>query len=52
MCGHASAPGLDGVGWPESSLMTPGRPQAESVYTTVAAGGKAARVLQGIMGND
>lgn len=37
-CGHASSPGLDSVGWPESSLMTPGRPQAESVSTAVAAG--------------
>lgn len=37
-CGHASFPGLDGVGWPASSLMTAGGPQAESAYTTAAAG--------------
>lgn len=48
--------GWDGVGWPESSLMTPGRPQADSVYTAMAASaGKAARArrdLQRIVGND
>lgn len=37
-CGHASFPGLAGVGWPASSLMTAGGPQAESAYTAAAAG--------------